>query len=112
MRKFIPPPPPSDENYNENCIRDFLGEEIFNSQLVQESRIPETLARDFERNLSIDELDTSAMQGNNSAAGMDGIHNAFIKKYWILLRKPLLMYSNAATLKVDSQLTSELRQSN
>ncbi len=71
-------PPISDDIYNENCIRDFLGEEIFNSQLVQESRIPEDLAWDFERNLSIEELDASAMQGNNSTAGMDGINNAFI----------------------------------
>jgi len=92
-------PPPSDEHYNENCIREFLGEEIFNSQLVQESRIPENLAREFESYLSMDELDTSAMQGNNSAAGMDGINNAFIKKYWTLLRKPLLNYSSCCHTK-------------
>jgi hypothetical protein len=100
-------PPPSDENYNENCIRDFLGEDIFNSQLVQDSRIPEALSRDFERNLSIDELDTSAMQGNNSAAGMDGINNAFIKKYWTLLRKPLHKYSDFCHAK--GSLTANFR---
>jgi hypothetical protein len=104
---YTPPPPPSDENYNENCVRDFLGEEICNSQLVQDSRIPEALARDFERNLSIDELDTSAMQGNNSAAGMDGINNAFIKKYWTLLRKPLHKYSDCCHAK--GSLTANFR---
>jgi hypothetical protein len=105
--KLYTPPPPSDENYNENCIRDFLGEDIFNSQLVQDSRIPEALSRDFERNLSIDELDTSAMQENNSAAGMDGINNAFIKKYWTLLHKPLHKYSDCCHAK--GRLTENFR---
>jgi hypothetical protein len=100
-------PPISDDNYNENCIREFLGEEIFNSQLVRESQIPEDLARDFERNLSIEELDASAMQGNNSAAGMDGINNAFIKKYWTLLRKPLFKYNDCCHSK--GSLTANFR---
>jgi hypothetical protein len=55
----------------------------------------------------MDELDTSAMQGNNSAAGMDGINNAFIKKYWTLLRKPLFNYSSCCHTK--GMLTANFR---
>jgi hypothetical protein len=100
-------PPQSDANYNVNCIEEFLGDEICNSQLVRDSKIPANLAQEFERNLTIEELDASAMQGNNSAAGMDGINNAFIKKYWTLLRKPLFKYSNCCHTK--GRLTANFR---
>ena len=85
--------PPCDVNFNENCINEFLGEEIIQSRLVQDSIIPEQLARDFELPISLEELDISAEQGNKSASGMDGLSNCFIKKYWDLLRVPLHRYA-------------------
>jgi hypothetical protein len=74
--------PESDNHIQEDCIRNFLGEEILNSRLVKDSVIPENISRDFEEPISIEELDESAAQGNRSAAGMDGINNCFIKKFW------------------------------
>ena len=65
--------PHSDTNFNENCIREFLGEEIIRSPLVQDSIIPEQLSRDFEAPLTLEELDISVEQGNKSASGMDGL---------------------------------------
>jgi hypothetical protein len=86
--------PDVDTNFNENCIFDFLGEDICNSQLVLDSKIPQTLMHEFETPLSISELDSSANQGNKSASGMDGISNCLIKRYWALLRTPLHRYAS------------------
>jgi hypothetical protein len=85
--------PPCDVNCNENCINEFLGEEIIQSRLVQDSIIPEQLAREFELPISLVELDILAEQGNKSASGMDRLSNCFIKKYWDLLRIPLHRYA-------------------
>jgi hypothetical protein len=38
--------PPCDANFDENCIHEFLGEEIIQSRLVQDSIIPEQLSRE------------------------------------------------------------------
>jgi hypothetical protein len=84
--------PTVDENFNENCIQDFLGEEIVNSRLVQDSIIPGHLSQEFELPISLHELDISAGEGNRSASGMDGISNCFIKRYWEFLRLPLYRY--------------------
>jgi hypothetical protein len=84
--------PTVDENFNENCIQEFLGEEIVNSRLVQDSIIPENLSQEFELPISLNELDISAGEGNRSASGMDGISNCFIKRYWEFLRLPLYRY--------------------
>ncbi len=85
--------PASDQNIGADCIREFLGEEILNSRLVQDSRISEATAARLELPLSLDELDKSASQGNKSASGMDGLSNCFIKKFWYLLRIPLYRYT-------------------
>jgi hypothetical protein len=86
--------PDVDINFNENCIDDFLGEEICNSRLVKDSKVPPNLRQELESNLTLHKLDISANQGNKSACGMDGISNCFIKRYWDLLRIPLHRYSN------------------
>jgi hypothetical protein len=86
-------PPQSDLDFNENCINEFLGNEIVQSRLVQDSIIPEQLSQEFEEPLTIGELDISAAQGNKSASGMDGLSNCFIKKYWVLIRTALHRYS-------------------
>ncbi len=73
--------PACDENFNPNCIRDFLGEDIVNSGLVRDSIISEATATRLEAPLSMEELDKSAAQGNKSASGMDGLSNCFIKNF-------------------------------
>jgi hypothetical protein len=76
----------------EGCIEEFLGPDIVNSRLVQDSKISLNQKLDLETDFTIEELDVSAMQGNRSAAGMDGLSNCFIKRYWHYFRKPLLRY--------------------
>jgi len=56
--------PECDLEFNENCIEEFLGEEIINSRLVLDSKIPADLSENFEQQLSLEELDKSAAQGN------------------------------------------------
>jgi hypothetical protein len=85
--------PEVDTDFNENCIEDFLGEDICNSRLVQDSKVPPNIKQELESSLTLHELDVSANQGNKSACGMDGISNCFIKRYWELLRVPLHRYS-------------------
>jgi hypothetical protein len=72
--------PECDFNFNEDCIENFLGDEIVNSRLVQDSKIPPEISENFERPLTIEELDTSAEQGNHSASSKDGLSNCFFKK--------------------------------
>jgi hypothetical protein len=91
--------PAADQNFNENCIQEFLGEDILNSRLVQDSIIPAKLSNEFESALSLQELDISAAEGNRSASGMDGLSNCFIKRYWDLLRIPLHRYANTCHRK-------------
>jgi hypothetical protein len=88
-----------DLDFNENCIREFLGEDIVNSRLVQDSKIPEQLSREFESPLTLHELDISAGEGNRSASGMDGLSNCFIKRFWEFLRIPLYRYSTTCHAK-------------
>ncbi len=72
----------TDRNFNENCIHEFLGEDIVNLRLVQDSIIPPELRQELESPITVEELDLSVAQGNKSASGMDGLSNCFIKKYW------------------------------
>jgi hypothetical protein len=76
----------------ENCIEDFFGPEICNSALVRDSRISEQKKAELEQEITLHKLDISASQGNKIAAGMDGLSNCFIKKFWPLLRVPLHRY--------------------
>jgi exonuclease III len=85
--------PACDDNFNPNCIQEFLGPDILNSGLVRDSIISEATATQLESPLSLEELDRSAAQGNKSASGMDGLSNCFIKKFWNVLRKPLHRYT-------------------
>jgi len=91
--------PECDLNFNENCIEEFLGEDILNSRLVTENKIPADISENFEQILSLEELDKSAAQGNRSASGRDGLSNCFIKRYWDYLRIPLHRYSSCCHLK-------------
>jgi hypothetical protein len=91
--------PECDLDFTENCIEEFLGEEILNTRLVMDSRIPADLSESFEQHLSLEELDKSAAQGNRSASGRDGLSNCFIKKYWDYLRISLHRYSTCCHVK-------------
>ncbi len=84
--------PVCEDTVNGDSIKNILGDEICNSRLVQDSKVPENIKLDLEEPISIQELDLSASQGNKSAAGMDGINNCFIKKFWHYLRTPLHRY--------------------
>jgi hypothetical protein len=75
------------------CIEQFLGAEICNNKIVKESKIPANLARELDLPISLIELDESVKQGNKSAAGMDGLSNCFIKKFWRFLRIPVHRYT-------------------
>jgi hypothetical protein len=76
----------------ENCIENFLGEEICNNPITASRKIPADLAARLELPISIEELDKSISQANKSACGMDGLSNCFIKKYWHFFRTPLHNY--------------------
>jgi hypothetical protein len=91
--------PECDSVFSDTCIEDFLGEEILNSRLVQDSKIPVDISDNFENPLTIEELDKSAEQGNRSASGRDGLSNCFIKKYWEYLRVPLHRYTTCCHAK-------------
>jgi len=86
--------PQGQEPAAEGCIEEFLGPEICNSAIVRDSKIPLNKRNELEQPITIEELDISAAQGNRSAAGMDGLSNCFIKKFWALLRVPLHRYLN------------------
>ena len=77
-----------------NCIEDYLGEDICNSNVVRNSRLTEPEKLTSEAPLTLLELDNSLGKANmKSAPGMDGFSNVLIKKCWNYLRRPLLKYS-------------------
>ncbi len=81
-------------DYN-NCIEKFLGEEILNSPVVSNSNLTPVERNELDCPLTIDELDESLEKCNiRSAPGIDGLSNAFIKKYWQYFRVPLFNYAN------------------
>jgi hypothetical protein len=95
---------PHDEPPNiEGCIEEFLGSEILNSRLVQDSKVPPDKVQLLEADISIELV----QQGKRSAAGMDGMSNCFIKRYWKFLCTPLNCYVTKCTSV--SNLTDSLR---
>jgi hypothetical protein len=77
-----------------HCIENFLGAEIVNNPIVANSKIANNEYELLERPLTVDELDDSVEKCNiRSAPGIDGLNNYFIKKFWHLLRIPLLNYA-------------------
>jgi hypothetical protein len=54
--------PDLDEQLQDDCIKNFLGDDICNSRLVQDSIIPENTRLEFEEPISIEELDKSASE--------------------------------------------------
>jgi hypothetical protein len=81
-------------NYD-NCISDFLGNEIINHPVVQNSRLTVQEREMLDLPLTVAELDESINNCNlRSAAGADGYSNKLIKKCWHFFRLPLFNYAN------------------
>jgi hypothetical protein len=80
----------------ETAVEDFLGPEIANSDLVNNSKLSNAEAEALEAPLTITELDDSVKKSKmRSAPGMDGYSNLLIQRCWKFLRYPLLNYCNA-----------------
>jgi hypothetical protein len=79
----------------ENCIKNFLGEEICSNPVVTGSKLTEAEKNTLEGPLTLVELDLSLKNANcKSAPGLDGFSNKLIKLCWEYLRRPLLNYAN------------------
>lgn len=78
------------------CIENFLGPELLNSPIVLNSKLTEQEKASVDNDLSLEELDQSIKQGNNSASGMDGINNKFLKRFWNRIRTPLHRYASTS----------------
>jgi exonuclease III len=77
-------------------IEDFLGDCV-NNETVINSKLTENEKNDLDSELTIEEFDKSVNQANlNSAPGINGISNRFIKKFWQFFRVPLFKYSTCA----------------
>ncbi len=91
---------PNEPNDLAGCIENFLGEEIVQNPLVTESRLNEQKRTTLDEPLTMDELN-KALDGANgaTAAGIDGLNNKFIKKFWYILNVPLLKYAETCFQK-------------
>jgi hypothetical protein len=82
--------PLSDTASYDNCIDMFLGDEILNHPITVNSKLTVDERNLLDAPLTIAELDASLEKCNvRSAPGIDGMSNAFIKKYWQYFRIPL-----------------------
>ena len=80
-------------------IEEYLGD-CCNHPVVINSKLTEDEKQELDRPFSIDELDNSLKLSKvNTAPGIDGISNRFIKKFWNLFRKPLFDYCIACFQK-------------
>ncbi len=99
---------PNDLTDYTNCIEDFLGDVVLSNPIVTNSKLTRAEHDLLEAPLTVDELDLSIEKCNvRSAPGIDGLNNYFIKKFWHLLRIPLLNYSNFCL--VEGHLTTNFR---
>jgi exonuclease III len=66
------------------CVEEFLGNDIVNSHIVQNSKLSEAERYNLDLPLTIEELERS-MDGANmkSAPGVDGLSNVFLKNFGI-----------------------------
>ena len=92
-----------------NVIEDFLGQDICNSDIVQNSKLSEEERNSLEQPLTLAELDNSLKTANfRSASVLDGFSNNMIKKCWGLLRVPILNYANKCSEK--GELTANFKE--
>jgi exonuclease III len=77
----------------DNLIENFLGNDIVNHPIVQNCMLSQDERQQLDSPITIQELDVAADQGDvNTAAGADGISNAFVKRFWNFFREPLFDY--------------------
>ncbi len=80
--------PNTDITNYDNCILEFLGNDIANHPVVSNSKLSEPERLNLESPLTIEELDESIDKCNlRSAPGVDGFSNIFIKKFWSYFRQ-------------------------
>jgi len=76
-------------------ITNFLGAEICNSNLVRDCILSDSESNILEGEITLAELDKAISKCKlNSAGGTDGVNNRFLKRFWYLLRIPLVNYAN------------------
>ena len=86
--------PEGPDRLGEGAIENFLGQDIVNHPIVANSRLTAEEAASLEGDLTLAELDSAINEcRTRSAPGPDGINNAFIKKFWYLLRIPIQKYA-------------------
>ncbi len=79
--------------YN-NCIDNFLGEDLVNHPIVKNSKLTDSERIILDAPLTVAELDQSIDKCNvRSAPGIDGYSNMFIKQFWRYFRIPLHKYA-------------------
>jgi hypothetical protein len=79
----------------DNIIENFLGPDIVNDPLVQNSRLTVQESDRLEQQLTMAELDIAAKKGKiRSAPGADGFSNQLIIKCWKYFRFPFFAYVN------------------
>jgi exonuclease III len=75
-----------------NCVENFLGVLVDHPAVVG-CKLSEDERNSLETDITVEELDEAVAKCNgNSAPGIDGIGNRFIKKFWSFFRIPLLEY--------------------
>jgi hypothetical protein len=80
---------------NDQTIPDFLGPDICNSSVVQNSKLTEEEKNSLINEFSLGELDEAMKEAKSAtASGPDGIGNAVLKKIWQYIRVPLKNYAN------------------
>jgi hypothetical protein len=78
---------------NNMTIEEFLGDVAFEEDVIN-SKLTEAEKNSLDRPLTIEELDNSMRKSKlNSAPGIDGISNRFIRDCWDLFRVPLYKYA-------------------
>jgi hypothetical protein len=83
------------QNLPDDLVESFLGPDVLNSELVQNSILTAEESAWLDRPLSMAELDISVKKGKlRSAPGSDGFSNLLIQKIWAYIRLPFLKYAN------------------
>jgi hypothetical protein len=82
------------------CIEAFLGAEILNNPVVQNSKLSIAEKTALEQPLTMEELNVSVAGANiSSAPGIDGFNTRFIQKFLKYFSTPLLRYANCCFIR-------------
>jgi hypothetical protein len=82
-----------------NCVEDFLGD-LVHHPTVRSCILTEEESTRLDLDIKVEELDLALEKCNlQSAPGIDGFNNRFIKRFWPLFRLPLCEYFASCRLK-------------